>query len=408
MKLISGDILWSSINEVPKQYPSLVRDIECDVLIIGGGVTGALASYYLSENTFDVVVVEKNIVGYGSTRASTSILQYEVDTDLYGLSHMIGEKKAVAAFKLCEQGVYDIENIISNLGDNCDFRLNECLYYTQNSSKVSYMKKEYELRKKHGFSVEFLENKNEVQGITVPIHAGIYSYKGSAEIDPYRFTHSLISKAIERGVKVYENTEVKKIKPNFDNVVVETINNFKIKAKKVIIASGYESIEYFNKKLANMFRTFTIVTKPINKLQEMQSITMRDDKDAYTYIRTTGDNRIIIGGDDEKIGKETSNMANLSNDDKASEVKYNILYEKLKKFYPQFSNMEIDYKFSGIFAVTKDGLPHIGEKKDMPNCYFIMSYGSNGILYSTIGAKLLTDLFSGNKRKELEIFRYDR
>lgn len=408
MKLVSGNILWSSINKIPTQFPSLIEDIVCDVVIVGGGVTGALASYYLTKAGFDVVLVEKNILGYSSTRSSTSILQYEIDTDLYGLSHMIGEKKAVAAFKLCEESIYDINRIIDDLDNDCDFRLNESLYYTDNSSKVGYMKKEYKLRKKHGFSIEFFENINRIHGVTVPIKAGIYSHKGSAEIDPFRFTHSLVSKALEKELGVYENTKIEDIESHKDKVKLITTNDFSIVATKVIIATGYEAIEYFNRKMGNMFRTFTIVTEPIAELKDMKSLMIRNAKDIYTYIRTTGDNRIIIGGEDERIGKDTSRMSNLTNEDKASKVKYNILYEKLKKFYPQFEDVEIDYNFSGIFTVTKDGLPHIGEKKNMPNCYFLMSYGSNGILYSNIGARLLADLFRGKRKKELDIFRYDR
>lgn len=114
MKLVAGDIIWTNLTKVPDKYPYLSDIIECDALIIGGGVTGAIIAYYLTKEGINTVLVDKNIIGYGSTRASTAILQYEVDTDLWGLSHMIGEKKAVECFKLSEKAVYDIRDIVSH------------------------------------------------------------------------------------------------------------------------------------------------------------------------------------------------------------------------------------------------------------------------------------------------------
>lgn len=409
MKLVAGDMLWTSVDRINEQYSYLNNHIECDVLIIGGGITGAITAYYLTKAGINTVIVEKNRIGYGSTRASTSILQYEIDTDLNGLSAMVGEENAVNAFKLCEQAVYDIEKIIGRLDDKSDFELKECLYYTDNPSEVSALKKEYDLRKKHEFDVEFLDREQAKSRFTLPIEGGIYSRKGAAQIDPYRFTHALIRQSLEQGLTVFENTEIDSILPQENYVMLQTTNNFNIKAKKVIIATGYEAKKYFNKKIATFSRTFTIVTKPVNDFSGWyNTCIIRDNKHAYNYLRTTGEGRIIFGGEDEGLGKESSKMSNLSNNDLVSKQKYEILFNKLKLYFPEIKDIEVDYKFSGIFATTKDGLPYIGGYEQMPNCYFNLGYGSNGILYALLGGQLLTDLCLGKGREELKLFRLNR
>ena len=74
MNLVSGNMLWTKINKIPNKYTYLSEDIKCDVLIIGAGITGAICAHYFTMAGVDTAIVDKNIVGYGSTSASTSIL----------------------------------------------------------------------------------------------------------------------------------------------------------------------------------------------------------------------------------------------------------------------------------------------------------------------------------------------
>lgn len=67
-------------NGLMATYPTLKQDLVCGVAVIGGGITGALVAYHLIQAGVDTVLVDKRDIGHGSTSASTSLLQYEVDT----------------------------------------------------------------------------------------------------------------------------------------------------------------------------------------------------------------------------------------------------------------------------------------------------------------------------------------
>lgn len=407
MKLVSGDLFWTKVTPINKQYPYLDKDIKCDVCIIGGGVTGALAAYYLRKANVDVVIVDKNIIGYGSTSASTAVLQYEIDTSLDELSEMIGEEDALMAYQLCHEAVYEINNIVEEFELDCGFRYCDCFYYTKDKSNVKDIKDEYTHRKKVGMDVKYIDETLGSELFDFNIKAGIYSDFGSAIIDPYRFTAGIIDRLEHEGLRVFENTEIVDMictpKPK-----LMTNNGFEIKCDKVIIASGYEGRKHISDNFIDLYRTYAVVSKPLKNFNGWhKKCTIRDDEDPYTYIRVTSDNRVIVGGEDEKIGV-ISNLFKLQNGDRHNDENYEILIQRFKDYFPQIKDVEFEFKYNGLYGNTDDGLPYIGEYKQLPNCYFALDVGGNGILYATIAGKLLKDLYFKCDVPELEIFRFDR
>ncbi len=409
MNLVSGKMLWTDISKIPNKHTYLSEDISCDVLVVGAGITGAICSYFFTKAGVDTVTVDKNIVGYGSTSASTSILQYEIDMDLVGLKGIIGKDKAVECFKLCKEAVYEVEKIVDDLGNKCGFSLRDCFYYADSESDLSLLKKEYKIRKDSGFDVEFIEEGRARDMFSFPIKAGIYSRKSGGEINPYMFTHELISRSQKDGLKVFENTEVTELKNESDGVEITTKNGFKIKAKKVVFATGFLAKELIDNKTAILTRTFTLVTKPVDRFDGWHNrCIIRDTKNPYTYLRTTSDDRIIIGGEDLALGGKNSKMSCLTEGASVAKKKYQILYNRLLTLFPGIKDIEIEYRFNGIFGESSDGLPYIGEYQKYPNSYFCLGYGSNGILYGVIGAKLIRDIYFGKSSKLLELFKVNR
>lgn len=410
MNIVQGNRLWININNIPAQYPYLTKDEKCDVIVIGAGITGAVCAYYFHQAGIEVILVDKNIIGYGSTSASTSILQYEVDTDLTKLVELYGKPKAFRSFLLNQKAVDDIEKIVNDNNLQCGFSRKECLYYSSSEDDIPDMVKEYEFRKECGLQVEYLDSVEASKKFSFPVKTGIYSLSGAGEIDPYSFTHEIIRLMHSKGSKVYENTYICSFEPNKNDITLYTCHGRKIRAKKAIFATGYNLLQLIKKPVATVSRTFTVATKPVPAFDGWYNkCIIRDNDTYYTYLRTTPDNRIIIGGEDSKIIRKRGKMATLHNSTRLIQKKYDALITKAKSYFPEIKNITPEYCFNGVFAVTKDGLPYIGELPELKNCYLPVCFGSNGILYAVIAGQLLRDLFLGKPSKEdVELYKFER
>src|ERR1700735_192565 len=112
MELTSDYPFWSIQNGLPVSFPTLDHDLNCDVVIVGGGITGALVAFHLAAAGVHTVLLDKRDIGTGSTSGSTGLLQYEVDVPLRELIKRIGEKKAVRSYELCGEAVRKLASLI--------------------------------------------------------------------------------------------------------------------------------------------------------------------------------------------------------------------------------------------------------------------------------------------------------
>jgi len=94
MDLTSGYPFWPIRDGLPAAYPMLDVDIRCDAVVLGAGITGAMIAHELVDAGLDTVVVDRREVAWGSTAASTGLLQYEIDVPLTDLMAMRGRECA--------------------------------------------------------------------------------------------------------------------------------------------------------------------------------------------------------------------------------------------------------------------------------------------------------------------------
>ena len=81
------------------------NDINTEILIVGGGITGSLLAYQCMADGYDTVLLDRREIGNGSTSATTSMLQYEIDIPLYKLIDLIGKEGAVDNYKACSDAI---------------------------------------------------------------------------------------------------------------------------------------------------------------------------------------------------------------------------------------------------------------------------------------------------------------
>lgn len=396
---VQGDCIFTRINKTIKQYEYLTEDIETEVIIIGGGVTGAILGYYFSKNDINCVILEKSRIGHGSTSITTSLLEYELDSNAMELKAYTSMENIIKSYKLGLKALDEIQEFIDKYGNRCDYKRVDSFLYTAKKLEKKEIEEEYYIRKEARLPVEFIDEDN--NPFLFDVKAGVLGKGGGAIFDPYKFTHHLIEVSCKKGLRAYENTEVIDVKYSNDSVTVETVYGYKVKGKIVVVATGYNTELFTKRTFGTKTTTFNIATRPIDNIEEIyKDIVIRDNRVPYNYFRTTRDNRFIIGGEDINFIPDIYN-------EKLCSKSYEILEQRLKSLFPNL-NIDIEYKYCGAFASTQDNLGFIGEEPTNSKLWYCLGYGANGILFAILGGMMLSKLYSGEVDKDLNLFKVDR
>lgn len=382
MDLKSGYPFWSVKNGLMAAYPVLDDEVECDVAVIGGGITGALICDELVRHGHDVVVLERRDVGWGSSAASTALLQYEIDTHLVDLAKQYGESRAVAAYRACEQAVGQAGELARSVRD-VDFRKQSSLYVASSRWHKRALTDEYALRLKHGFKVEFLERGDLVDRFGLDAPCGILSATAAC-LDPYRLAHRLLARSARAGARVFARTEVTTLDATRRGVMLATASGGRVRAGHVVVAAGYESQRWLDQDVATNHSSYAFISDPVvpDGPGWLSGTMVWESARPYLYARSTGDGRVLVGGCDDRVDAAIKRDARVGG-------KQRKLLRQAARLLP-WLELTPAFAWAGTFAETGDGLPFFGSHpRHGPRVLFAMAYGGNGITYSMIGAGLL-------------------
>lgn len=401
MDLKSNEPFWLIKNGLIQSFPSLMENKTCDVLIVGGGITGSLIAHQCIKDGYNTILIDKREIANGSTSATTSMLQYEIDIPLYKLSEMIGDEGAIASYKVCSDSIDTIEDIVKQIHTRAGYKKKKSLYFAARKKDVPWLQKEFEARKNAGFNVKWLSADSILKQYGIEkTYGGILSAQG-ASIDAFMLVHKILAHNQKKGLQIYDRTELKEVKSGktFNEVILNT--EATIKAKKIIYCTGYESADMIKENFVKLISTYAIVSeaKP-EKYKKFNNLLVWNTEDPYIYLRTTDDGRILIGGEDEEF-------RNPEKRDSLITDKETKLLHSFQKYFPH-TEFQSDFAWAGTFGTTKDGLPYIGEHKDFLNTYFVLGFGGNGITFSVVGMEMVSSWLKGEKHKLTEWFRFHR
>lgn len=401
MDLKSGYPYWAIKNGLMHPFPRVERNQQCDVVIVGGGISAALIANELAQHGHDVVVIEQRDVAWGSSSASTALLQYEIDTPMVDLAKQYGEKDATLAYQSCADAIPMLQSLSRDVRD-VDFALAHSLYYASRDRDVSAMQEELALRQRHGFDVEWLDTSELWERYDVRAPAAILS-KLAARVDPYRLAYRLLAKLERGGTRVFDRSRVVEMQTSARNVALRTESGFAIHAKHVVLAAGYANEKWLSKKVAQNRSSYAFITDPLHadELGAFAKTMAWESARPYIYLRSTSDGRLLVGGEDDAIDIPAKRDAQV-------EKKAQTLQKKVSLAIPRLQ-LKPAFAWAGTFAETEDGLPFFGpHAQHGPRVHFAMAYGGNGITYSMIGAGLLRAWIERSKHPLKSLFSFDR
>lgn len=400
MNLTSSHPFWSVTNGLPASYPSLQRDVSCDAVVIGGGITGALAAVHLAEAGVKMVVLDQRDIGTGSTSGSTALLQYEIDVPLRELIKKVGPVAATRAYQLCRESIGKLERLVVRLKIDCAFERRPSLFLARYQSEVPELREEFSLRRRIGIKLRFLDASDIRKRFPFERPGALLSEDG-AQVDPHRLTHGLLAAGKRAGLEVYDRTRMTRFEHTRRGVRITTQSGHCVTARRAIIAAGFEARELLKGDAGTLKSTYALISEPLPKISGWhRQCLIWESGSPYLYLRTTSEGRVIVGGEDV-------NFVNAKHRDALISQKTRTLLKKFARLFPD-QPLEIAYSWAGTFGETKDGLAYIGTHPRFPHASFALGYGGNGITFSLIAAEILRDCFLGRKNRDSSIFCFGR
>jgi glycine/D-amino acid oxidase-like deaminating enzyme len=385
-------------------FPTLRRELEVDIAVMGGGITGASVAWRFANAGYRVAVVEAASIGRGSTAASTALLMQEPDEDLSALTRRYGRRRAQRIWQLSLSATEEFIATLNQLGIHCDLQRRDSIYYAPDPASARKLRIEQRLRQAAGIRGRWLAGAALRRTIGFDA-AGAIRTSGNAQADPYKACIGLLRAAAAAGAHVYERSPVRAIRPSKQGVVLTTPRGT-IRADRVIVATGYAT-PYFKPLPARfrMLNTYVVATPPLTRSVRRRiglgAVMLWDTGRPYHYARWTADHRLVLGGADRPAVSERQRQAALEHGTRA-------VLAHFTRLYPSLTEIEIECRWEGLFATTPDGLPYIGPHRRYPRQLFALGYGGNGMTFGFLASRLLLDWYRGDRSSDHALFAFNR
>lgn len=369
--------IWNKYLE--KGQKSLTEDINTDILIIGAGITGLTTAYFLKDK--DVTVIDKSSVGSGCTSKTTGKITYLQEQSLLNIIKTYDEATAYLYYLSQKEAIKILTNIIKENNIKCDLKESEGIIFTNNDKEINNIKKIEKFFDKYNIEYGLLTK----LPINFPCKYGI-KINDSYTFNPIKYLNQLMHIL---NINIYENTKANKIIKKDNYYLVET-NKFKIKAKKVVVATHYP---FFIKPFYAPFKTSVVKSYVISAVT---------DKNNFFNAITYNPTHSFRYYEDEKINFIYSSLNHPISKNLNIEKNYKTLIQQFKEHF----NYEINYIWNNHDIMTNDYLPFIGKVND--NLYLATGYNKWGMTNGTIAGKIISDLINNKFNKFQNLFKLKR
>ncbi len=387
---------WISTVE-PLVFEKLQDNIETDVLVIGGGISGLTTAYCLLKSGQNVVLVEDGYIGSGETGRTTAHLSSALDDHYSELEKLFGKEKSRLAAESHTAAINFIEKTIARERIECHFKRVNGYFFLSGNDKHETIEKEYRATIDAGLKTVLLA---QLPGIFASGDESCILFPDQGQFHPMKYLRGLAGAVIINGGRIFTETRAEEIDKNG-----ATANGYTIKARSIVVATNTpinDLVTMHTKQYP--YRTYVIAASipkgslPYSLWWDTGDKNSKWESKPYHYIRVEelddAHDLVIVGGEDHRVGQADSEGITPAE-------RYDLLYNWARERGLHINN--ILYKWSGQIMEPIDSLAFIGKNPGDENIYIITGDSGNGMTHGTIGGLLITDLINGkdNPWKEL-------
>lgn len=361
--------VWTE-NIVLPHFETIEGDVETEVLIIGGGITGILCAYFLQERGIPYILVEGRSVCGGVTKNTTAKI-----TSQHGLIYDKLLKSAGA--EMARMYLEANQNAVKKYFELCrgmDCHFEEKTNYVYSLDDRRKLEKEVEALRKIGFDA-ILSETWELPFST----AGAVGFAHQAQFNPLEFIFHIIPK-----LKIYEHSFVRELTEN-----TAVTDKARITYKRAVFATHFPIDNKHGMYFLKMYQHRSYVLA-VENAQQIKGMYVDESKTGLSF-RSYND-LLLLGGGSHRTGKRGGDWQELRG--------------YARRYYP--SAVE-KYYWATQDCMSLDGVPYIGQySKGLPDCYVATGFNKWGMTSSMVAAMLLADMLEGKENPYEPVFNPSR
>ena len=196
---ISNKSYW--IESVQKnRYEMQKGDLECDVVVVGGGIAGITTAYCLQKKGFRTIVIERNEIGSNTTGHTTAKITAQHHLIYSHLIEHFGKEQALQYVQGNVEAIRFIDEVVAKHQIECDLEKKDALIYTTSDELLASINEEYEAYKILGIQGSLIN-----KGLPFEVKAAL-KWRNQRQFHPIKYVYGLANAFIQLGGQIYEHT----------------------------------------------------------------------------------------------------------------------------------------------------------------------------------------------------------
>lgn len=386
---------WLEVSPRPETLGHSELPQRTDVVVVGGGYTGLSAARVLAAAGATVTVIERGPLGSGGSTRNAGIVLPGFRPGAHSMVTSLGAVRARELFDASRAAVFELEELTT--GDTpalpCDYRLCGHLRLAAKPKDWIELQRDAEVFDKvmrHETELVPDDKLGPELGASVPYYGALLDPLAGS-INPAQLFWGLAGAARRAGAQLVEGVEVQSLRREMDRFTVRTSHGT-LGAKDVIVATGgYGDPVVPGLRRRIYYQSSTMITtaplgQHVARTVMQRDRVVTDTRECMTWFRQV-DTRMIFGA--EAPLRRTTRQERLK-----------ALNDSMCAHFPRLLGTDVDYYWSGAVAMTRDRLPHAGEKDGVHYALGCNGHGVALALY--LGARVAERVIGSG---DLEPFR---
>lgn len=361
-------------------------DVNVDVAIIGGGITGVSAALHLAERGYNVALLEAEHIGWGASGRNGGQALPGFGASQMKIKSLVGPEKSKRLWDLSVEAVNLLHAQIRRFDIPCD----PVIGYLHAAIKPHHVRELEETQEELaelGAPAGRILKGEELRGrLASPRYLAALEDSIAGHIHPYNYTLGLALAAQNAGAKLYSQTRVTRVTPG-KTVTIETSRGT-VRAAYLLTAGG-AYLGDLMQGLAGYIMpvgTYIIATEPRDDVRNLipGNEAVADLNFVLDYFRRSADDRMLFGG---RVSYSTLPPPSLKNSMLARAV----------RVFPQLANARVEYLWGGNVDISRNRAPHFGRLTE--NILFTQGFSGHGVALTGLAGKLVAEAIAGQAER---------